>query len=47
MWTLADDRTVVIKNTDKESYVHVWDRNDYIKKAEKQLNDTNVYKYVL
>ena len=46
MRTLADDRTIVIKKTDKESCVVVQDRNDYIKEAEKQLNDTNVYKDV-
>ena len=46
MRTLADDRTIVIRKTDKESCVVVQDRNDYIKEAEKQLNDTNVYKDV-
>ena len=46
MRTLADDRTIVIKKTDKESCVVVQDRNDYIKETEKQLNDTNVYKDV-
>ena len=44
MQTLADDRTIVIKKTDKVSCVVVWNRNDYIKEAEKQLNDTSVYK---
>ena len=33
----------MIKKADKGSCVVVWDRNDYIKEAEKQLNDTNVY----
>ena len=28
------------------SCVVVWDRNDYIKEADKQLNDTNFYKDV-
>ena len=46
MRTLADDRTIVIKKADKGSCVVVWDRNDYIKEVEKQLNDTNVYKNV-
>ena len=46
MRTLADDRTIVIKKADKGSCVAVWDRNDYIKEAEKQLNDANVYKDV-
>ena len=44
MQTLADDRTIVIKKTGKVSCVVVWNRNDYIKEAEKQLNDTSVYK---
>ena len=46
MQTLADDGTVVIKKLDKESCDIVWDRNDYIKEAQKELNDTNVYKDV-
>ena len=46
MRTLADDRTIVIKKADKGSCVVVWDRNDYIKEAEKQLNDASFYKNV-
>ena len=46
MRTLADDRTIVIKKGDKGSCVVVWDPNDYIKEAEKQQNDANVYKVV-
>ena len=47
MRTLADDRTIVIKKADKGSCVVVWDRNDYVKEAEKQLNDIkDVYKDV-
>ena len=38
MRTLADDKTIVIKKADRGSCVVVWDRNDYIKEAEKQLN---------
>ena len=44
MRTLADDRTIVIKKADKGSCVVAWNRKDYIKEAEKQLNDNNVYK---
>ena len=43
---MADDRTIVIKKADKGSCVVVWDRKDYINEAEKQLNNTNVYKDV-
>ena len=46
MRTLVDDRTTVIKKTDKGSCVVVWDRNDYIKEAEKQLDDSNVHEAV-
>ena len=42
--SLADDRYIVIKKTHKDSGVIVWDRNDYIAKAEKQLNNKSVYK---
>ena len=43
---LADDRSIVIKKADKGSAVVVWDRVDYIKEAQKQLKDENVYKKV-
>ena len=46
MRSLADDRSIVIKKADKGSSVVVWDRNDYVMEAEKQLSDTNVYKDV-
>ena len=46
MRALADNRSVVIKKADKGSTVVVWDRNDYILEAEKQLSDANVYKDV-
>ena len=42
--SLADDRSIVIKKADKGSAVVVWDRVDYIKEAQKQLKDENVYK---
>ena len=40
----ANDRSIVIKKADKGSCVAVWDRNDYIGEAEKQLSDENIYK---
>ena len=46
MWALADNRSIVIKKADKGSTVGVWDSNDYILEAGKQLNDANVYKDV-
>ena len=44
--SLADDRIIVIKKTDKGSAVVVWDKVDYIKEAQKQLKDENRYKKV-
>ena len=44
--SLADDRSIVIKKANKGSAVVVWDRVDYIKEAQKQLKDENVYKKV-
>ena len=40
------DRNIVIKRDDKGSCVVIWDRNDYIKEAEIQLSNQNVYKSV-
>ena len=40
----ADDRSIVIKKTDKGSSVVVWDRYDYTAEAEKQLKNQKVYK---
>ena len=44
MTALAIDRSIVIKKVDKRSCVVVWNRNDYIAEAEKQLSDVNIYK---
>ena len=44
--SLADDRNIVIKKADKGSCVVLWDCNDYIAEAEKQLNNKSVYKNV-
>ena len=39
-------KSIVIKSADKGSAVVVWDREDYIKEAEKQLGDEEVYEEV-
>ena len=39
MRDLQNDRNVIIKPADKGSAVVIWDRNDYLKEAEKQLSD--------
>ena len=46
MHLLANDRSIVIKKADKGLCVVVWDHEDYIAEASKQLNDENVYKSV-
>ena len=42
MRLLANDRSIVIKKADKDSCMVVWDREDYIAEASKQLNDESV-----
>ena len=37
LYDLKNDKNIVIKSADKGSAVMVWDREDYIKEAEKQL----------
>ena len=44
--SLADDRNFVIKRADKGSCVVIWDRNEYLLQAEKQLRDKKVYRDV-
>ena len=44
--SLADDRNIVIKRADKGSCVVIWDRNEYLLEAEKQLRDKKVYRDV-
>ena len=46
LYNLKNDKTVVIKGTDKSSAVAVWNREDYIEEAEDQFGDTNVYEEV-
>ena len=40
---LADDRSIAIKQADKGSFVAVWRRDDYMKKANKQLKGKIVH----
>ena len=46
LYDLKNDENIVIKGADKGSVVVVWDREDYIKEAEKQLGDSDVYEEV-
>ena len=43
MCNIHGDRNVIIKPADKGSVVVIWDRNDYLKEAEKQLSDRSTY----
>ena len=42
LYNLRDDPTIIIKSVDKGSEVVVWDRDDYLKEASKQLDDKDV-----
>ena len=44
--SLKNDNTIVIKGAGKGSEVVVWDREDYLEKAHKQLSDEEVYEEV-
>ena len=46
LYDLKNDKNIIIKGTDKGSAVVVWDREDYIKEAEKQLGVSDVYEEV-
>ena len=43
---MKNDKNIVIKNTDKGSAVVVWDRDDCIKEAEKQIGAKDIYEEV-
>ena len=40
---LAEDCNIIIKPSDKGSCVGLWDREDYLAEAEKQLQDVDIY----
>ena len=46
MWSLANDRSIVIKKAYKGSCVVASNREDYIAETEKQLSDNDVYRDV-
>ena len=41
--SLRNDKSIIIKEADKGSGIVIWDREDYLKEAESQLSDENVY----
>ena len=46
MYSLKNDNAIIIKDAYKGSPVVVWDRENYLKEAHKQLPDEEVYKGV-
>ena len=46
LYSLKNDNTTVIKGADKGSAVVVWEREDFLKEAHKQLSDEEVYEEV-
>ena len=47
MQSLRDDSSIVIKEADKGSAVVVWDREDYLQEASKQLGEENTYEKII
>ena len=46
LYHLKNDKNIVIKRADKDSVVVVLDRDDYIKEADEQLGDKDIYEEV-
>ena len=46
LYDLKKRQNIVIKGASKGSALAVWDREDYIKEAEKQLGDGDIYEEV-
>ena len=46
MKDLAEDKSIIIKSADKGFCVVIWDREDYLAEAEKQLGDEHTYRKV-
>ena len=46
LYDLKSDKSIVIKSADNGSAVIAWDREDYVKEADKQLGDEQVYEEV-
>ena len=46
MYSLKDDKSVIIKGAGKGAAVIVWDREDYLKEPSKQLEHKEVYQEV-
>ena len=46
LYSLKDDHSIIIKGADKGSVLVIWDREDYLKEAYRQLDDKEVYEQV-
>ena len=46
LYSLKDDRSIIIRGAGKGSAVVVWDRENYLKEAYRQLDDKEVYEQV-
>ena len=46
LYNLRGDPSIIIKGANKGSTVVVWDREDYLKQAPKELEDKDVYEEV-
>ena len=46
MYGLKDDTSIIIKGADKSSVVVVWNWEDYLKEAYRQLDDKEVHEQV-
>ena len=44
--SLVHDRNIVIKRADKDSCVVIWERDNYLLEAKKQLKDKKIYRNV-
>ena len=44
LYLLQDDPSIIIKDADKGSAVVVWDREDFLREANSQLSDKDVYR---
>ena len=43
LYSLRDDRSIIVKEADKGSGVVVWEREVYLAEARKKLDDKEVY----
>ena len=47
VYSLKNDKTIIMKEADEGSAVVFWDRQDCLKEVKKQLDGKNVYKELI